>query len=210
MSLIDSDGNECSAPPSRDYRLSVSQLSRLGRAGALRPDRAFELIEGKLVRRMTIDPPHSYTVVQAATLLRELLPAHLLVREEKPIYLDPQWLPQPDIAVVVGPNRRYRQMTPTISDIVLLIEVADTTYPTDRGVKWRRYASAGIPHYWIANLGKNRIEVYRRPAGSGVDASYQSAEMFEIGSAVPVHVADREIGRVAVIDMLAGGELEDS
>ena len=94
--------------------------------------------------------------------------------EEKSLKLGRFWRPSP-IAVLRGPNERYRSSDPTSTDVSLLIEVADSSYATDRGEKWRAYAAARIPIYWIVNLDKNQIEVYCDPIGRGKKASYRQA-----------------------------------
>ena len=79
--------------------------------------------------------------------------------------------------IVRGPRDRYRSAAPRIADLGFLIEVADVSYAKDRGLKWRRYASVGVGHYWIVNLKQKRIEVYSQPEGRGKAAAFK-----EIGS----------------------------
>jgi Uma2 family endonuclease len=74
--------------------------------------------------------------------------------------------PEPDIAIVVGEEDRYDFDHPQPADIVLLVEVSDTTLRFDRGKKRSAYARAGIVEYWILNILKRQIEVHRDPRGS--------------------------------------------
>ena len=104
--------------------------------------------------------------------------------------------------MVEGPNRRYAANTPVAADVAFLVEVSDSTYASDRGKKWQKYALVGIPTYWIINLDKRRVEVYRQPTGTGADAIYAVAEVFGEADTVPVVINGREVGRIGVVDLL--------
>ena len=77
-------------------------------------------------------------------------------------------MPEPDVMVVRGDLRQYRERLPRAEDVGLIVEVADATLYRDQEFKTTIYAQAGIPVYWLVNLIDNRIEVYSEPAGSGV------------------------------------------
>ena len=186
----------------RLYRLTLSQVLRMARFGIFRSDKKFELLGGLLVEKMSTNPPHSYAVIALAELLRVLLLPGRVIREEKPISLGRKWAPEPDIAIVQGPNSLYQGRFVRAADIAFLVEVSDTTYATDRGSKWRRYAALRIPAYWIVNLDARRVEVYRDPSGRGRLASYRTAEVYVPGAEIPVIVEGREAGRVAVDEIL--------
>ncbi len=114
----------------------------------------------------------------------------------------PVWRPEPDVVVARGPDDRYRKADPTAAEIALIAEVAESTYPTDRGVKWQGYAAAGIRVYWIVNREQRAVEVYTNSAGRGKQANYKNKAVFAASDAVPVVIADREIGRIAVNEIL--------
>jgi len=184
------------------YRLTARQCQAMARAGIFRDDHHIELLGGLLVQKMTKNPPHNFTVGATGRHLATLLTPHWVVWEEKSVELARRWQPEPDIAVLIGPDRRYESVTPTAADVVLLVEVADTSYARDRGRKWRKYAAAGIPTYWIVNLAKRQVEVYRQPQGKGVNAAYGSVEIYSDDAAVPVVIGDQEVGRLNVADLL--------
>ena len=83
-----------------------------------------------------------------------------------------------------------------------LIEVADVSYAKDRGLKWRRYASVGVGHYWIVNLKQKRIEVYSQPEGRGKAAGFKEVAFYGPDDEVPVILEGQERGRIAVRDVL--------
>jgi Uma2 family endonuclease len=184
------------------YRLTVTQFLKMVDAGVLPEDAHVELLGGQLVDTMVKKNPHNYAVAKVAQDLRSMLPAGYLVREEKS-YLHGRYdRPEPDIAVVRGALPDYRTREPRPRDIVLLVEIADVTYAKDRGAKWWRYASASIPVYVIANLKKQQVEVCSDPAGRGQSAVYRTVSVFGAAEQFPVIVDGRELGRIAVKDIM--------
>ena len=184
------------------YRLTARQCQAMARAGIFRDDSHVELLGGVLVKKITKYPPHNFTVGEVNRHLTTLLTPRWVVWDEKSIELARRWQPEPDTTVMLGPSRRYEAIYATAADVVLLVEVADSSYALDRGIKWRKYAEAGIPTYWIVNLTKRQVEVYRLPGGTGVDAAYGSAEVYDEVAAVPVVVGGEEVGRINVADLL--------
>src|SRR5205823_2544334 len=125
-----------------------------------------------------------------------------ILQEEKSLALGHWWQPEPDIAVMRGRWDDYRGRMPRGKDLAMVIEVADVSYPNDRGVKWRRYAAAGIPIYWIVNLPARQIEVYTDPTGRGMVGKYRDCTTYGPDAEVPVVIDGREVGRIAVRDVL--------
>ena len=186
----------------RRYRLTVRQyLSMIG--ADILPDRVHvELLGGTLVEKMTKYPPHNIVVGRLDRTFGRILPGPWFVSEEKPVKLGRFWYPEPDIAVVRGPDELYEKRAPGATDLGLLVEAADSSYAIDRGTKWRSYASARVAVYWIVNIQQRKIEVYANPSGRGRAASYRQAAMFGESDAVPVILDGREIGRISVGDIL--------
>ena len=184
------------------YRLTVRQFTKMIDAGIF-PDRArVELLGGLLVERMTKKTPHNFAVDELARRLRELVePAHT-VREEKSIQLGRWSRPEPDIVVLRGSRETYRNRDPQTEDVLVVVEVADSTHAKDRKRMWQVYATAGVPTYWIVNLPTRRVEVYSDPSDRGKAAGYREAKFLEAGAEVPVVVEGREAGRVVVGDVL--------
>jgi Uma2 family endonuclease len=85
------------------------------------------------------------------------------VRVQDPIRIEPDDMPEPDLAIVRIRPDAYRDGHPTPEDIRLIVEASDTSLVFDRGTKLRLYARAGIREVWIVNLGSGRIEMYREP-----------------------------------------------
>ena len=131
-----------------------------------------------------------------------MLGAEWLLREEKSLQLGPRSRPEPDLAIVRAPLSLYKQRGPNARETSIIVEVAESSFRYDRGRKWRRYAAAEVPAYWIVHLKKRQIEVYRDPAGVGESAAYRTIEVYGEDAAVPVIIAGVEVGRVVVRDIL--------
>jgi Uma2 family endonuclease len=162
-----------------------------------------ELLGGILVDKMTKNDPHDFSVDAIAETYRTIAAPDWVVREEKSVVLGRFSRPEPDIAVARGPRARYRSSAPKAADLAALIEVADSTYAKDRGVKWRKYAAFRIPVYWIVNLPMRQIEVYTEPAGRGRSAAYQVSKVYVAENEVPIILAGQEVGRLKVADILS-------
>ncbi len=184
------------------YRLDVDQYLRMIEGGILPHSVRVELLNGVLVRFMTKHPPHSFTVGRLETVLRSLLSENWLVREEKPVVLGRHWRPEPDISVVRGPDDRYCAQDPTVADIALFIEVSDSTYARDRGVKWRGYAAEGVPLYLIVNLAMRSVEVHTQPSGRVRGARYVESRIYGPEDTFPIVLGDQPLGMIAVTDIL--------
>jgi Uma2 family endonuclease len=160
-----------------------------------------ELIGGRLVE-MTESPEHRNTVENLAELFAAVFDREhwYIARESSVEFAD--WTPLPDIAVCRGPRRpTYSHRAPRPADIVLLVEVSQSTYHFDRRVKLPRYAKAGIPLLWIVNLESQAIEVFSEPRGR----TYASLIAFAEGQSVSLIIADPQglvDGFISVSDVL--------
>ncbi len=161
----------------RRWRWTLDQALRLADLGLLPPDFRFELIDGELIEIMATGPRHEFIVLAVAEALRHLVPAEFHVRPEKSVVISSTTVPLPDFSVVKGSRRDYRDRHPGPQDVVLIIEVSDSTLPYDRSVKAALYAAAGIPEYWVVNLAEECVEVFRDPA----EGAYGSAKVMRTG-----------------------------
>ena len=183
-------------------RLSARQFTAMIDQGIIPAEARVELLWGRLIEHPKRSPAHDFAVGALGEQLRKLERTPWLVRESKSLDLGPTSRVGPDLSLVRGPSDLFRSRAPGVPDLGLLIEVADGTYPYDRGVKWRAYASKMVPTYWIVNLNTRQVEVYRDPQGRGKTASYREASFFDQGTTIQVVVEGHEIGRVAVKDVI--------
>lgn len=186
-----------------ERRFTVEEYHRMADSGVLRPDERVELLRGIVHMMSPIGAPPSTSVELIYRQFLKLLPAGFDVSSQRDI-LFADSVPQPDVCVLRGSIRDYAVQKPRASDLVLVIEVAETTLVEDRGVKSNLYAEAGIPEYWIVNLVDKTLEVHRRPvAATGEQAArYEAVESFGIEASVAVTIDASQVGSIAVRDIL--------
>lgn len=182
-------------------RFSVVEYHRLIQGGYLTEDDNLELIEGYLVHKMARNPPHDYSLTRLSKSLNRLVPSTVDVRVQCAITLS-ESEPEPDVALVRGPDRAYISRHPGNADILQTIEVSDSSLDSDRADKCRIYARAGIPYYWIVNLVDRQIEVYSQPSGPTPAPSYAHRQDYRSGDSVPLVLDGAVVGTIAVDDAL--------
>jgi Uma2 family endonuclease len=152
------------------HKLDVSQYHRMGEAGVFEGNERVELIEGEIVEMAPIGDRHAGTTNKLTELLVVAARGRAVVAVGNPVRLDRYNEPQPDFALLEPRADFYRGSVPTPSDVLLLIEVADSSLRFDRAVKLPLYARHGIPELWIVDLQHDIIEVCREPHGDGYAA----------------------------------------
>ena len=191
---------ETAAEAVRFHRFTVAQYHRMIDVGVFQPDDRVELFRGWIIHKMTHKPPHDAAITRMTRRLSRLLPDEWLLRVQCAIAARDSE-PEPDFAVVRGPEERYFARHPGSKDIALVIEVADATLTYDREAKGPLYARERLPLYWIANLVDGRIEVFSDPK-AGKSPAYRQRRDFTAGEAVPLVLDGREIARIPVRELL--------
>jgi Uma2 family endonuclease len=167
------------------YRFRVSDYHEMARAGILTEDDRVELLEGVIVAMRPIGSRHAYCVFHLTELFNTLGAGPVNVWSQNPILLGDDSEPQPDIAILQ--RRPSARELPKATDVLLVIEVADSSAGYDRSTKGRLYADAGIPEYWIVDLTADRVVVFREPRSGGY-GMVRSARRGE--SVAPVNIPD--------------------
>jgi Uma2 family endonuclease len=152
-------------------------------------------IAGKILEMSPIGLLHAACVSYLSRLFLLRLPSIADVRSQNPIVLDDLSEPQPDLAIVNYRDDFYKVGHPTPKDILLLIEVSDTTLKFDREVKIPLYAASGIYEVGIVNLLEQLIEVYHHPEAQGYQTiqQYQQGESLSILALEGITVSENEI-----------------
>ncbi|WP_058558012.1 Uma2 family endonuclease [Thiohalocapsa sp. ML1] len=166
-------------------RFSVADYHRMGESGILGPELRTELIDGEVVEMPPIGHPHAGTVKLLSNLLKERLGPAAIVSVQDPVWLDDHTEPLPDIALLRPRADYYRNGHPTPDEVLLIIEVADSSLAYDRDVKLPRYARAGIPQVWLVDLGGRRLLRYSRPAGAGYAETTETADLAAVALPMP-------------------------
>ena len=144
------------------YRFSRQEYDHLAEEGFFEGKKV-ELLDGVIVTMSPQNSPHAGTVNNLSYILIEALGPTATVRSQLPVILDDWSEPEPDMAVCRPDAKRYFRSHPTAAELLLVIEVAETSLPYDRGDKAAAYARSGIPTYWIINLRERTVEVFTRP-----------------------------------------------
>ena len=150
-----------------NFHWTVEKLYRAFDANVFDEPKRIELVEGSLWEKEKVNPPHANTTERIARRFRATLEPAFQVREEKPVSLSADTEPIPDVAVVIERNHEYSQRHPGSQDILLLVEVADSSVERDTGEKALLYARAGIADYWVSLVGMRQLWVYRNPTENG-------------------------------------------
>ncbi len=152
------------APPST-RRWTRVEYERLIELGVFLPGERLELLDGLLVLREPQGAPHATAIRRVLRALRRALGDAWQIDSQLPLALDADSEPEPDVAVVPGDPGTYREAHPRHA--VLIVEIAESSYRTDREYKAGLYARAGIADYWIVDLVHETLEVHREPEASG-------------------------------------------
>lgn len=145
------------------HNVTVSEYERMGENGSFPPDARVELIEGEIIEMSPIGSRHAASVRLLSKTLNGQVGENAIISTQSPIRLSDFSEPQPDVAILKFRQDYYREGHPGPADVLLVIEVADTTVSYDRHTKMPLYARAGIPEALLFNLPDDRLEYFSRP-----------------------------------------------
>jgi Uma2 family endonuclease len=148
-------------------RFTVDDYYAMARVGILHEDDRVELIDGEIVEMPPIGPGHSGAVIGLTRVLMRAFGDHADVSVQNPVRLNVHNEPEPDVSLLRQQPDTYRAAHPTPVDILLVIEVADTSLAADQRVKMPMYARAGLPEAWIIDLQHDLVLVHRDPGPDG-------------------------------------------
>ena len=146
------------------WTFTVDDYMRMLEAGILTEDDRVELIAGEIIKMSPIGDLQAACVIRLTTLFTRLVGVAALVSVQNPVRLNDYSEPQPDLALLKSRKDYYAQAKPTPADVLLIVEVADSSIDYDRRVKMPLYARALIPVVWLVDLNAEAIEVYSQPA----------------------------------------------
>jgi Uma2 family endonuclease len=173
------------------HKLDVDTYSRMAEAGIFGEDDRIELIDGDLIDMAPIGQGHVAIVNSLVEALFLACGGRAIVSPQNPIRLSPISEPQPDLAILRRRADFYATgERPAPSDVLLLVEVADTSLRFDRDVKLPLYARAGIGEYWIVDLHRRVLYAHTTPDGDGYRemTTYQSGDTVRLALAPDIAV----------------------
>jgi Uma2 family endonuclease len=149
------------------YRLSVADFHRMGEIGVLADEVRVELVDGQIVDMTPIGTAHAWIVDDLTRRFVLAVGERAVVRPQNPVVTDNMTELQPDVALLRPPREVYRLRHPRPSDVLLLVEVADSSLRYDQHVKIPLYARCGIPEVWLIDTAASVLTVHRAPSERG-------------------------------------------
>jgi Uma2 family endonuclease len=149
------------------HKYTVDEYHAMGEAGILTEDDRVELIDGEIVLMPPIGSPHQENVDTITELFVTRFSTMARVRVQGPVRLRDSGEPEPDLMLLRRREGSYRSRHPEPADVLLIVEVSDTTIRSDRRVKLPYYANNGIPETWLIDINGEAVEVYRGPTPEG-------------------------------------------
>jgi len=171
----------------------------MAETGLLRPDARVELLDGQIIDMSPIGPLHGGLVNRLNRLFAKFAKGRYLVAVQNPVHLHGHSEPHPDLMLLKPVPGDYTDRHPEPADVLLLIEISDTSLHYDREEKLPAYGRAGISEVWIVNVLERNIEIYREPHLTG----YGSATVLRTGEkASPLAFPD---AAVEVAELMKAG-----
>lgn len=168
--------------PELKHRITVEAYHRMGEAGVLAADARTELIDGEIIDMAPIGSRHASVVNRLASVLFRAVGDRAIVQVQGPVRLGDLSEPEPDLALLKPRADYYRDALPGSADVLLIIEVADTTQRLDRRVKVPLYARHGVSEVWVIDLENSLVHFHRRP----IEGSYADISATERPAITPV------------------------
>jgi len=184
------------------YRLSVDQYHEMVHRGIVTEDDRLELLEGLLIEKMTVSPSHRLATRRVRIALERVVPPGCYVDSPSPVTLADSE-PERDVVVVRGSDQDYSHRHPGPEDLLLVVEVSDSSLRRDQSRKKSIYARAAIAIYWIVNLLDRRVEVYQEPTGPSEEPDFSQRHVFGENDQLPLTLAALGTVQVAVRDPLS-------
>jgi Uma2 family endonuclease len=186
--IVPSDYAAQALPRKRFSREEVDEMLQAGLFAGQR----YELIDGDLIDKMGQNPPHGAAIVNIQEWLGSFIElGRIRVQlSMEAARKDRRWtIPEPDLAILAEKKPDYQQRHPRGDEMLLVIEVSDTTVRFDLTRKAVLYARAGVPEYWVLNLPRRQLVVHRQPDG----AEYRSIRIYSEEETVSMEGSDRTV-----------------
>jgi Uma2 family endonuclease len=172
-----------------------TDYDQMATAGLIEEGAPYELVEGDIVAKMTQDRKHVAACTRTLRVATRIFGAER-VQSQAPIALDQFNEPEPDIAVLKDPVDSYLTDDPGPADVLLVVEISNSSFLRDRDVKSHTYARSGILEYWLVNIRARSLIVHRAPTPAGYEDVFEVSERETIA---PLAAPD---ARALVADLL--------
>ena len=147
--------------------INVKEYDQMIAHGILTTEDKVELLNGVIIEKMPKGTKHASVNDRVTSVFYKLFNDKVIVRNQNPIWLDEISEPEPDVVLAKPDEKFYSEYHPAPKDILLIVEISDTSLNRDRFSKGLAYANAGIRQYLVFNVSDETIEDYREPASDG-------------------------------------------
>ena len=168
--------------PRTHHRFTAAEYQRLGEVGIIGEEDRVELIDGEILDMGDIGHRHAAQVNRLNRVLVQNSEETMGVSVQNPLQLGERYQPQPDLMLLRARADDYASALPTAADVLLLIEVADSSLDYDQRIKLAVYARAGVTEVWIVNLDADQVEIYTQPQ----EAAYTTTRVARRGETVQI------------------------
>lgn len=169
--------------------IHADEYYRMAEAGILTENDRVELIHGEIIEMSPIGKKHASMVDRLNNTISTIVRSTAIIRVQGPIRVNDLNEPEPDLTILKPKDDYYADAHPGPKDVLIVIEVTDTTYEYDHEIKLPLYASSEIPEFWLINLNKNEIEVYSSPA----KGAYKKMEIFYAEDILKLDFCDKTL-----------------
>lgn len=147
----------------KPHKITVAEYFRMGEIGVLEPEAKVELVEGEIIDMAPIGSPHASRVKRLLHLFASAIGDRAILSAQDPVILGDLSAPEPDLALLRPRLDFYAQQHPSSEDVLLVIEVADSSLRYDRERKIPLYARFAVPEVWLVDVNGRHLDVYRQP-----------------------------------------------
>jgi Uma2 family endonuclease len=175
---------------------TVDEYHRMGAAGVFSEDDHVELIEGEILRMSPIGSRHAASVNRLHMELSNLFRGRAIVSVQNPVVLNDFSEPEPDLAILKRRDDFYAEALPSATDVLLVIEIADTSVAYDNDIKLPAYARSGIPEVWIVDLPAKTVAAH----SDLVNGVYRAVSSYRRDDSItPRHFPDLSIEVISIL-----------
>lgn len=167
-------------PGPRRHPITVGEYFRMGETGVLDPQARVELIEGEIIDMPPIGAPHASKTNRLIDLLTAAVRGRAIVSAQNPVILGDLSAPEPDLALLRYRDDYYAQAHPRPQDILLIIEVADSSLGHDRNNKLPLYARFQVPEVWIVDIPGRHLDIHRDPEGGRYTQQFRVRDLSRV------------------------------
>ncbi|MBW4662474.1 MAG: Uma2 family endonuclease [Drouetiella hepatica Uher 2000/2452] len=160
--------------------LTVEDYHRMAEAGIFHSEERVELLAGQVIQTAVKGTAHSVANTRTRRSIENRLGTRALVRVQEPIQLDDYSEPEPDIAIVIPRSLEYTDHHPVATEVLLVIEIADSSLRLDCGMKAIACAKSGIADYWVLDIVDRKLHVFRSPNAEGYQSELVLGETMDI------------------------------